>query len=110
MSTVASATEPPNCHEVSLVTLNSEAQGEIISYLEVIGKVVLAVAGRTKEALRLVARGRTLGVGGGSVGVVVGVALRRGLVLCRGGHLDDDAFDDGREVTERCREEFVQYG
>lgn len=61
----------------------------ICSYLEIIGEVVLAIAGRTKEALSLIASSRTLSVGGRRVGVVVGVALRSWLILGVGSHRGD---------------------
>lgn len=61
----------------------------ICSYLEIIGKVVLAIAGCTKEALGFIASSRTLSVGGGRVGVVVGVALRSWLILGVGSHRGD---------------------
>lgn len=63
-------------------------------YLEVVRKVVLAAARVGKETLRFeAARGRRRGagrivgtVGGGRVSVVVGLVLRRGLVLGRRAH------------------------
>jgi hypothetical protein len=69
------------------VTCRLSGANIIYSYLEVIREVVLAVTGRTKKTLCLIARGRTLSVCGGRVGVVVvWVALRRSLVLGLGSH------------------------
>jgi hypothetical protein len=73
------------------VTCQLSSANVIYSYLEVIGEVVLAVAGRTKKALCLIASSGTLSIGGGRVGViVVWVALRRCLILGLGSHSGDE--------------------
>lgn len=64
------------------VTCRLSRTNVIYPYLEVIGEVVLAVAGRTKQTLCLIASGGTLSIGGGRVGVVVvWVALDRKSVV-----------------------------
>lgn len=82
--------------------LNSPCIKRIYSYLEIIGEVVLAIAGRTKEALGLIASSRTLSVGGGRVGVVVGVALRSWLVLGVGSHRGDKCAYLARSPSIVC--------
>lgn len=57
------------------------------THLEIIRQVIIAAPRRAEQALRLIARGGPLGVDGRSVRVVVvGVVLRRRLVLCGRSH------------------------
>jgi hypothetical protein len=58
-----------------------------MTYLEVVGQVILATPRRTEETLLLIVRGRTRGVRRWRLGVVIiGLVLRSALVFGVGGH------------------------